>query len=272
MDCTKIQRRPGMENGPSQFHKILKYSLLVAIDDPKTSYIDCFGYIGSECHSFNVESYKAHYANLTATMQDRDRSICVGGDMRALPILVSEDLDLIIKISPCLSRGPIVQETPEDHSNYVTGLSPVLRSKIVHFGILDYTNAQAQVDTVLHEDKAKVMFLDKLGQTNAKTFADLIRTLGSQTKLAVVVDCESLTPDYFPGVSDPSVFGLVEAEIFSMLETLGKSEANIRTLLFANFNPAVESRRSADCLLYMIYSFLQSAKTKGASVLPAMAN
>src|SRR5687768_7599813 len=65
MDCTKTMRRPGMENGPSQFHKILKYSLLVSIDDQKTSYIDCFGYMGSECHSYNEESYKARYASLT---------------------------------------------------------------------------------------------------------------------------------------------------------------------------------------------------------------
>lgn len=262
MDCSKTQRRPGFENGPSQFHKILKFSLLVAIDDPNTSYKDCFGYIGIDCHSFSPAIFKSRFESLTATMQPQDTCLIIGGDMSALSALITDDLDLIIKISPCLSRGPLTAEKPVDHSNYISKLPEAVRSKIVHFGILDYTNTQTQLDIAKNEDKAKVVFLDKLGQTNPKAFESLIAPLTSKTKLAIVLDCESLTPDYFPGVSDPSVFGLVEAEIFSILEILGKANISVKTFVFGNFNPAVESRRSADCLLYMVYSYLQASSKK----------
>lgn len=267
MDCTQTQRRPGFENGPSQFHKILKYSLLVAIDDPQTSFRDCFGFVGADCHSYTPAAFKSRFDTLVATMQPQDTCIVIGGDMSALPALATDDLDLIIKISPQLSRGHLAPGKPADHSNYVTALPAATRAKLMHFGVLDYTNTQAQLDAVQGEDKAKVVFLDKLGQANPAAFASLLATLTSQTKLAVVVDCESLTPDYFPGVSDPSVFGLVETEIFAMLAALGTCEASLKTLAFANFNPAVESRRSADCLLYMVYGYLQSAKPRPAGVL-----
>lgn len=269
MECSKTQRRPGFENGPSQFYKILKYSLLVAIDDQFSSYKDCFGYVGVDCHTFSQETFKTRYETLTATMNPQDTCIVIGGDMSALPSLLTSDIDLIIKISPSLSRAPLVPEKPVDHSNYISALPESTRAKLVHFGVLDYTNTQSQLDAATVGDKSKVVYLDKLGQTNAAAFAALLQPLTSQTKLAVVLDCESLTPDYFPGVSNPAVFGLVEAEIFAILEALGSAGACVKTLAFANFNPAVESRRSADCLLYMIYSYLQ-AGTRKSELLAAL--
>lgn len=272
MDCSKTQRRPGSENGPSQFFKILKYSLLVAINDPFSSYLDCFGFIGSEYHSFSDEAFRARYTSLSGLMKGKDLAICVGGDSSALSPLVSDDIEVIIKISPNLSRGVIDAEKVIDNSNYVSGLPPSTRARIIHFGILDYTNTQKDFDSVVKEDQTHVIYLDKIGQCNAKEFKHMLEKFCTNKKIAVLLDCESLTPDYFPGVSNPSVFGLVEPEIFEMLETLGKANLTLRLLTFANFNPAVESRRSADCLLYMIYSLLQSQKTVGSSVLAALAD
>lgn len=265
MDHTKTNRRPGAENGPSQFHKILKYSLLVAIESESTRFIDCFGYMGADCHSYNVGTYKSRYETLTPTLKKGDASIVIGGDMNILPNLITPDLDVIIKISPSLSRGPIELGKACDHSNYVSGLTTENRGKLVHFGVLDYLNTQSQVDTVLQQDKAKIIYLDKLDQTNAQQFQTFLSSLPKDKTIGVFIDCESLTPDYFPGVSDPSVFGLVEKEAFSILEALGKAEVWVKTVAFGNFNPTVESRRSADCLLYLLYSYLQSRKSPRAN-------
>ena len=272
MDCSRIQRRPGTESGPSQFHKILKYSLLVAINDPFSSYLDCFGYLGVDFHSYIEDGYKAKVETIKEGIIGNDLCICIGGDNNALNILTSDNIDTIIKVSPNLSRGEMAEGCKIDNSNYVTCLAPEIRKKIIHFGVLDYTNPQKEHDLVCNVDKAKILFLDKLGQTNAKMFSNELSKIDGKSRIAVMIDCESLTPDYLPGISNPSVFGLVEAEIFEIMEILGKSGKNLSLIIFSNFNPAVESRRSSNCLLYMIYSLLQNHKSAGGSVLAALSD
>lgn len=80
----------------------------------------------------------------------------------------------------------------------------------------------------------------------------------------MLIDCESMTSDYFPGVSNPGVFGLDETEIFQMMTDLTQADVNLNAVLLSNYNPAVEARRSADCLIYLVYMLLKGLKDKKA--------
>lgn len=274
MDCSRVQRRPGSDSGPRQFCKLIKYSPLVAIKNIHATYWDCFEYMESESHLFSNSSFKTKYKTLIEQCSEKDLAICVGGDSSSLNTLLEADkeVDVILKISSNLSRGPMEITQEMDNSNYITYLNEETRAKIIHYGILDYTNTQEQVNCVLIKDKAKVVFLDKLGKTNSIELSKLLTGLNPKTKLAVMIDCESLTPDYFPGVSDPSIFGLEEDEIFSIVEKLASADVNLKLLIFSNYNPAVESRRSGDILCYLIYSMLMKLKSAGSSVLAALDN
>jgi arginase family enzyme len=203
MDCSQTQRRPGSETGPSQFCKLLKFSPLKAIGDVHSTYLNCFSYIGTDMHLFKLSSFVSKLTALHEHIQESDTAICIGGDSSILPVMteVDPDFDVIIKISPCISRGPLGEGGKKDHSSYVTSMSDTLRAKIVHFGLLDYTNSQTEVRIVQEEDKAKVVFLDKFGKTNVEAFSKLLNSFNPKTKLGVMIDCESLTPDYFPGVT-----------------------------------------------------------------------
>ena len=272
MDCSRTLRRPGSETGPSQFCKILKFSHLKAIGDPHSTYLNCFSYIGTDMHLFKQSSFTSKFAALHDHLQARDTVVCVGGDSSILPVMtaIDGDFDVIVKVSPCLSRQSIADDGKRDHANYVSSMDGSLRAKIVHFGLLDNLNSQSDVDIVLNEDKAKIMFLDKFGKTNVQAFNELLSGLTPKTKLGVMIDCESLTPDYFPGVTNPSIFGLDEKEIFGIMEKIGSIDVRLKMLLFANYNATVESTRSGDVLTYLIYSFLAKYKVAGSSVLAAL--
>lgn len=251
---------------------MLKFNPLRAIADPHSTYLDCFGYLGTDGQLFQLPSFTSKYTALHEHFQDKDLAICIGGDSSLLPIMaeIDPDIDLIIKISPCLSRGQPGKEGKRDHNSFVSSMSDTLRSKIVHFGVLDYTTSQSEVNTVLQDDQAKIVYLDKFGKSNVQALAAVLANYGPTTKTAVVIDCESLTPDYFPGVPNPAVFGLEEKEIFGIMDKLGGVDLNMKMLLFANYNPTVESRRSGDVLAYLIYTYLNRSKVAGSSVLASL--
>lgn len=274
MDCSSTQRRPGSDSGPRQFAKVIKYSPLAAIKDIHSTYWDCFDYMESEPHIFSQASFRTKFQTLREHCTEKDLSIVIGGDSSSLNTLieVDSDFDVILKISPNLSCGPLVISQKMDNRNYITYLKDSVRAKVIHFGVLDYTNTQEEVTCVLKQDKASIVYLDKLGKTNAEEFGKIVSSFNPKTKVGVLIDCESFTPDYFPGVSDPSVFGLEEKEIFTIVEKLASSDINLKLLIFSNYNPAVESRRSGDVLFYLIYTLLSKLRSASSSVLAALDN
>jgi hypothetical protein len=274
MDSSETHRRSGSETGPNQFCKSLKTCALRSINDAHSTYLNCFSYIGTDVHFFQLSSFNTKVEALLHNFEERDTIVCIGGDSSVLPTMVeiNPDFDVILKISPCLSRGALAKGGTRNHDNYITSMDDSTRSKIVHFGLLDYTNSQSEADTVLQADKARVVFLDKTGTSNLKAFSELLNGLPPKTKLCVMLDCESLTSDYFPGVTNPSVFGFEEKEIFGMMERLAISEHFVKTLLFANYNPAVESRRSGDFLTYLVFTYLSKSKSVGSSAMASESN
>lgn len=272
MDCHDSKRRPGSENGPQQFSKVLKYSILAAINDDRSNYLDCFAFFGTDVHLFDFAGFKAKFSVIAEHLTAKDLTVCIGGGSSILNVLATQDskIDSIIKISPNLSRGDFSTGNKMTNSNYITCLDEATRSKIIHFGILDYTNTQKEVDLVVKQDKAKVMFLDKMGRGNSKLFAEMLKGLKEGTNVTIIIDGESLTPDYFPGVSNPAIFGLEEKEIFEIMEIMGNTHVNFKHICFTNYNPAVESRRTGDCLTYFLYTLFKSLKTSSGSILSGL--
>lgn len=264
LDCSKSHRRPGSQTGPGQFCRVVKFSPLRAINDHHTAYIDCFEYMGVDSEQYKAASYIGNLNALHEHCRRGDLKICIGGDNSALSVMAQADpdFDVLIKISPNLSRGICEKEEDINHQNYVSCINETLRPKIVHFGILDYTCSNSEVRSVIEEDKAKIVYLDKFEKSNLKAFSELLSNFSSTTKIGVMIDCESLNPDYFPGVTTPSVFGLQEKEIFGIMEKLGSSDINLKILLFTNFNPTVESRRTGDVLTYLIHTLLSKISNK----------
>ena len=130
-------------------------------------YYDCFDYFSTDVHNFDSASFKQQFQMISDRVTDKDLMIGIGGGSSILNMLVSLERkdDLIIKVSPYLSRGSKDQKLA--NSNYISYLPDEVRSKIVHFGVLDYTNSQQEVNEVTTKDKSKIVYLDKLGKSNA---------------------------------------------------------------------------------------------------------
>ena len=47
-----------------------------------------------------------------------------------------------------------------------------------------------------------------------------------------------------------------------MMADLTRADLNLNAVLLSNYNPAVEARRSADCLIYLVYMLLKGLKDK----------
>lgn len=253
-------RRPGVENGPSQFCKALKFSTLKPIDKAALTVYDCFDFFGTDIHHFSEQACKNQYQLLRSKMQPRDLLIGLGGSSSILNFLSSASLEeeVIVKISPLASRG--AKGGSMNNSNYVTYLEGEYRERIIHFALVDYLNHKPMLEQIAGEDKARVQYLDSNNTKNVEAFAALLEGLASKKGVCVLWDLESLRSDGFPGVSGPSIYGLTQHEAFRMVELLATCPAPVTKVLFSNYNPTVEPRKSGDMLVYMIYHLLTCAQ------------
>ncbi len=263
MDCLGIKRRPGSENGPGQLIKGLRLCNFKALNDPRSVYLDLFELVNTSSTAFTATGFREKLQPVFARLQDSDTAVCVGGGCNALAELLAlspHKPDAIVKVSPHLSRA-----TPGDHPHnlsYLSHLDAETRSRVLHFGVVDHLASQEEVDRVRNEDKAAVVFFEKYSGENLKNFRALLAGLPPGSRVFLLLDCEALDASYFPGVSDPGVFGLSQQEAVGMVEALCAPGLQLPVAVFANYNPTVEPRRSAEFLTFLIYSLLKATGEK----------
>lgn len=263
MDCLGIKRRPGSENGPSQLIKGLRLCNYTAINDPGSLYLDLFELVGTSSTSFSSEGFRSKLRPVLARLQASDTAVCVGGGSNALAELLGvceQQPDFILKVSPHLSRAS-AGEQPHN-LNYLSHLDQQTRSRVVHFGAVDYLASQEEVDRVAGEDKAKIVFFEKYSAGNLANFSAVLAAMPAASKVYLLLDCESLDSSFFPGVSNPGVFGFSQQEAVGMVAALRASDKLLPVVVIANYNPTVEPRRSAEFLTFLIYNLLKCPSKK----------
>ena len=259
MDCLSIKRRPGCENGPAQLIKGLRLCNFRAINAPQGLYLDLFDLVGTSSTAFSSQNFRQKLLPIFERLGDSDTAVCIGGGCNALAELLAvspHKPDWIIKVSPHLGRAA-PGDLPHNQS-YLSHLDAQTRSRVLHFGVLDYLAPQEEVDRVLLEDKAKVHFFEKFSKEHLKAFRSLLDGLPPGAKVWLLLDCEALDASYFPGVSQPGIFGFSQQDAVGMLAAVGASDKQLTAAVFANYNPTVEPRRSAEFLTFLLYNLLKA--------------
>lgn len=257
-------RRPGVENGPSQYLKSFKNCRLRAIRDENREYLDLFGQFGSDIYNFKEESFENLWKEFSKEVKEDDLFFAIGGGNHLLNSYskLNRKTDKFIKISPNLSRGGSADKI-KTNATYITHLDSSIREKLHHFAILDSLTTQREKELVENEDKSQITFFDPKNESNCSNLAALIDSLPADSHYCLIFDCESFGAAYFPGMSVSNATGLSDKELLEIFSFLGKTSASankarINSFLITNFNSAVESRRSTEILLYLIFSFLQN--------------
>lgn len=259
MDCLSIKRRPGCENGPAQLVKGLRLCNFKAINDPQSLYLDFFDLIGTSSTAFSSASFQQKLLPVFERLSETDTAVCIGGGCNALIELLElnpHKPDWIIKVSPHLGRAA-PGDLPHNLS-FLSHLDAQTRSRVLHFGVVDYLASQEEVDRVLLEDKAQVHFFEKYSADHLAGYRALLAGLPPGAKVWLLLDCEALDASYFPGVSQPGIFGFSQQDAVGMVASLRGSDKFLTTAIFANYNPTVEPRRSAEFLTFLIYSLLKA--------------
>ena len=125
---------------------------------------------------------------------------------------------------------------------------------IIHFEILNYPNSEAEINSATQHETSS-FFLYKVKNTNVDKFEDLLNILSNKSVI-VKIDCEIFQQRYFVGVISTGFFSLESREALQLFELLATAPIRLEGVLFSNYNPAVEARRSGDFLIYLLHHML----------------
>ena len=294
----EMERRVGIELAPEKVYSALKSSGLRAVLDQNAKYYEFLSNLPpAGAIILEDESTVARY--FSKNLSPFDLVIGLGGGNHLLNTffahidsMPTRKLDYLIKISPKTSRKPIKVQSSKSQSghveldlhgrpvnqtihnnNYFSAIHSSARNRVIHFGVLDSEASQAEIDLIVNEDKSSVVFLDKSNQRNLDSFSQLITQLKSKKsseqaseislpRVGLLIDCESIQSTWLPGVSNPAIFGLTHSEIKGILASCVSQTSGIKlsTVLFTNFNPAIETDRTSRFLAVLIHSLLQNLK------------
>jgi len=190
----------------------------------------------------------------------------IGGGMQILSEFVKSfgfdsSSTVILKISPRIGGKAWVKGTENQtltNANFLSHFkSEVSESaKIYQFGLQGILCNKEEIENTSSQNNElfwlnqiiRNVDIGKFDSSKKTQFGVFLETFFQSINKRVIVlfDCETIESQYMVGVSCPGIEGINKEEYFEMMEIFGENHSIIDGLLVTNYNPAVETKVSAE--------------------------
>lgn len=147
----------------------------------------------------------------------------------------------------------------------------MLNGHFFEFGAQGNQCSEAHAQYVLSKSNCEIIWLEKhiRSKTNsfraAEYFQSMVLKRLKDFKIFVSFDIDSIQGADCPGVSCPAVYGLSSAEALQICQIAGK-DANVALMDVSEFNPQVESARTARLVVTMFYFFVMGVAQRNLPI------
>lgn len=257
-------RRRGVENGPFYFQKVLKNCSYTKIENlqKKISIENYFSWFGVDSLNFSPENFQHKAASLLAQSQQfkNIQNIFIGGSNHLTIELYKwggAERRNLFKLSPRMNYQRYEGESISNDNYLYHLVEKYPKTQIFHFSILDYLVTRYEAEYAAKRGDGVAYFV----QNSPGAVLDQIKVSFEKLeekneKVDFLLDLETFSFEYFPGVSSPSIEGLDLKTIEAVLELIHKNRNLVDNLMITNYNPSVEEKRSGMMLVYLLYKYV----------------